>query len=68
MYTQCYKGSSYVMHGRFSVTCTKVKCVLSAGGGFFITGYQVELSHCGPGGSKEKDRKVDTVSLEDIAR
>ena len=30
----------------------------------FITSHQV----VGPGGSKEKDRKVDTVSLEDIAR
>ena len=23
--------------------------------------YQVQLIHCGPGGSKEKDRNVDTL-------
>ena len=34
-----------------------------------VTGYQVKLIHCGPGGSKENDRNVDTVLLlEDIAR
>ena len=59
MYT---KGSSYVMHGVVLHHMHKGYQL-----GFFITGHQVIT--CGPGGSKEKNRNVDTLlSLEDISR